>query len=117
MKKAIVIIDILTAIFWLAVIVIGLILGFSGDKAMAEPHEGAEAVGFIFAALFIALFSVVGYGAAIFAAVGFLACILSIIIVCNQPRKGTVIGLGICSLIIVNIVGGILMLVYSKDLD
>ena len=76
MKKAIVIIDILTAIFWLAVIVIGLILGFSGDKAMNEPHEGTEAIGFIFAALFIALFSVVGYGAAIFAAVGFLACIL-----------------------------------------
>ena len=115
MKKAIIVIDILTALFWLTVIILGIVLGFSGNNAMNEPHEGTEAVGFVFAAIFIALFSVVGYGAAIFAGVGLLFCIISIIIICNTNKKGTLITLGVFSLIIVNIVGGILTLIYSKN--
>lgn len=118
MKKAIIILSSITLAFWLLTIVVGISIGFSTQDAIngGNAKDLGEAIGLAFAAVFITLFSIAGYAVAIIAGLASLTCLASIIVVCKTTNKKGLIAIGIISIILGNLVAGIITLVYNSKI-
>ena len=119
MKKAIIILSAISLAFWIFVVIIGICIGFSTQEIIKNPEvsDVGEAIGLLFAAIFITLFSISGYVAAVLAGISILVCIASIIVICKTTNKKGLIIMGVTSIVFGNLVAGILTLVYNSKIN
>ena len=81
-----------------------------------ESESAGEAIGFIFAAIFLALFGVLSYGVTIISALILIAGIIFTIIYFKAKTRKTLLVLGILSIIFGYLIPGILMLVQRSKI-
>lgn len=119
MKKAAIILYSVGIAIWLTILIFGIVFGFSSQQGIDQGGEqvdsGGEAIGFVFAAFFLALFSVMGYGAAIISGLFLAFCVFGIIVLAKSKKKGLVVLSGVLGLF-GSLPAGIITLVYSKSL-
>ena len=115
MKKATLVILIISAAIWLAVGIYGLVMYAEMQQAMQEGSESNN-VGFIFAAIFIALFQVLGAALAVLALIFALVAGAAIPVLLLAKKRGALIAMGVVTLILGSPVAGILMLVSARKM-
>lgn len=105
LRKATAAILISSLIIWLIIAILGFAFGFSFHRSM----KSGEGLGFLFVAIFLALFEVIGFGASILALAFALMDIFALIALAKGGR-GWVICTGVMALLLGSPVAGICML-------
>lgn len=99
------------AIIWLTLAALGLAFGLS----MRSSLQSGEGIGFIFAALFLALFEVIGFGAAVLALIFAVVAVVALIVLAKARGRGALIAIGVISLLLGSPIGGALILAVAHQ--
>lgn len=98
-----------SATIWLTVSLLAFGFGLETHSALGN----GEGIGFIFAAIFLALFSVLGIGVGIISLVFFavdVICLIALTRIGENGRKG-IIAIGVVSLLLGSPISGIMLLI------
>lgn len=111
LRKATATILIISAALWLTIGILGLLFGLSFKSSLST----GEGIGFLFAAIFIVLFEVIGFFASALAALFALFDVLALIALAKARKVGWLVGTGILCLLFGSPIAGVMMCVIAHN--